>query len=100
MHMTDWAFVWPVFVQLCQLIGPQNDADGFCNNICCVVLCGAVWCMRGVCVFTLFPLTRFLLACLFGSFLQVPISENRAINRFCLIRNFATSPAFDFMARE
>jgi hypothetical protein len=31
---------------------------------------------------------------------QVPISENRAINRFCLIRNFATSPAFDFMARE
>jgi hypothetical protein len=32
--------------------------------------------------------------------LQVPISENRAINRFCLIRNFATHPAFDFMARE
>ncbi|KAF8066301.1 SAE2 [Scenedesmus sp. PABB004] len=30
----------------------------------------------------------------------VPISENRAINRFCLIRNFATSPAFDFLARD
>jgi len=32
--------------------------------------------------------------------LQVPINENRAINRFCLIRNFAINPAFDFMARE
>lgn len=32
--------------------------------------------------------------------LQVPIDEKRAINRFCLIRNFATNPAFDFMARE
>jgi hypothetical protein len=31
---------------------------------------------------------------------QVPIDEKRAINRFCLIRNFATNPAFDFMARE
>jgi phenylpropionate dioxygenase-like ring-hydroxylating dioxygenase large terminal subunit len=30
----------------------------------------------------------------------VPISENRAINRFCLIRNFALNPAFDFMARD
>lgn len=30
----------------------------------------------------------------------VPISESRAINRFCLIRNFATQPMFDFMARE
>jgi hypothetical protein len=32
--------------------------------------------------------------------LQVPINERKAINRFCLIRNFATNPAFDFMARE
>jgi hypothetical protein len=32
--------------------------------------------------------------------LQVPINEHKAINRFCLIRNFATNPAFDFMARE
>jgi hypothetical protein len=32
--------------------------------------------------------------------LQVPISATRAINRFCLIRNFALNPAFDFMARE
>jgi hypothetical protein len=31
---------------------------------------------------------------------QVPISATRAINRFCLIRNFALNPAFDFMARE
>lgn len=30
----------------------------------------------------------------------VPINENKAINRFCLIRNFALNPAFDFMARE
>lgn len=30
----------------------------------------------------------------------VPIDENRAINRFCLIRNFALSPAFDFWARR
>jgi hypothetical protein len=31
---------------------------------------------------------------------QVPVSATRAINRFCLIRNFALNPAFDFMARE
>jgi hypothetical protein len=31
---------------------------------------------------------------------QVPISADRAINRFCLIRNFATSPAFDGVARR
>lgn len=31
---------------------------------------------------------------------QVPISATKAINRFCLIRNFALAPAFDFMARE
>jgi hypothetical protein len=36
----------------------------------------------------------------FGYVLQVPISATRAINRFCLIRNFAINPAFDFMARE
>eukprot|EP00878_Enallax_costatus_P003488 GHUV01003701.1.p1 GENE.GHUV01003701.1~~GHUV01003701.1.p1 ORF type:complete len:521 (+),score=199.28 GHUV01003701.1:1499-3061(+) len=30
----------------------------------------------------------------------VPINENKAINRFCLIRNFALNPAFDFMARD
>eukprot|EP00775_Hariotina_reticulata_P003369 gene3369-3644_t len=30
----------------------------------------------------------------------VPINEHRAINRFCLIRNFALNPAFDFMARD
>lgn len=31
---------------------------------------------------------------------QVPISATRAINRFCLIRNFATLPALDWMARQ
>ncbi|WIA22778.1 hypothetical protein OEZ86_009732 [Tetradesmus obliquus] len=30
----------------------------------------------------------------------VPISATKAINRFCLIRNFALAPAFDFMARD
>eukprot|EP00882_Tetradesmus_deserticola_P000142 GHRQ01000160.1.p1 GENE.GHRQ01000160.1~~GHRQ01000160.1.p1 ORF type:complete len:682 (+),score=313.23 GHRQ01000160.1:310-2355(+) len=30
----------------------------------------------------------------------VPITATRAINRFCLIRNFAINPAFDFMARD
>eukprot|EP00879_Flechtneria_rotunda_P001340 GHRR01001490.1.p1 GENE.GHRR01001490.1~~GHRR01001490.1.p1 ORF type:complete len:182 (+),score=48.78 GHRR01001490.1:390-935(+) len=30
----------------------------------------------------------------------VPITEDRAINRFCLVRNFALHPAFDFMARD
>lgn len=30
----------------------------------------------------------------------VPISADRAINRFCLIRNFATSPVLDWMARN
>jgi hypothetical protein len=30
----------------------------------------------------------------------VPISETRAINRFCLIRNFALWPGFDFWARK
>ncbi len=30
----------------------------------------------------------------------VPIDEHRAINRFCLIRNFATSPVFDSYTRK
>jgi hypothetical protein len=30
----------------------------------------------------------------------VPISENKAINRFCLIRNFALWPGFDNVARK
>ena len=32
--------------------------------------------------------------------MQVPISATRAINRFCLIRNFATSPLLDGFARR
>lgn len=30
----------------------------------------------------------------------VPIDANRSVNRFCLIRNFALSPAFDGVARR
>jgi hypothetical protein len=31
---------------------------------------------------------------------SMPIDEKRSINRFCLIRNFATWPGFDNFARR